>query len=161
MIEQAFREVKERAEELYKVDLSQMKLRVDMRGRCMGEATVYNDNSSLIRLSIEGCSKFRVAMISDTIPHEIAHVVASLKGSTGHSKLWKSICITLGGLGETLHYHALTPAVRQFRYENINGTIDISIVRHNKLQRGKVPWYDFETIGVITSEHLIGEIKHD
>lgn len=160
MIEQAFKEVKEKAENLYNVDLSTMALRIDMRGSCMGEAWVYDDNTSLIRLSIEGCTKYTSAMVSDTIPHEIAHVVASLKGSTGHSKLWKSICVKLGGLGETLHHHKLTPAVRQFRYENSNGVIDISIIRHNKLQNGKVACYDFKTIGVITSEHLLWEVNN-
>lgn len=159
MIEQTIERVKALAERLYKVDLSGLEFRVDMKGLAMGSAQTLDDGRSIIRLSIEGCSKYLKDMCEDTIPHEIAHIVCNLTHGYGHDHRWSEVCKTLGGLGETCHNNKLTPACRLFSYRTTSGEIsELTIIRHNKLQKGKVDWYRDDK-GYYLKDNLIGEVK--
>lgn len=146
------------AETLFNVDLSNLQLRTDLRGTSMGTASMTNDGKLLLRLSKQGCAELPEAIMSDTIPHEIAHLVCFIKGiDNGHGENWKAVARALGSLGDRLHEQKLKPAIRTFEYLASSGAIvELTIIRHNKLQRGKVLTYSGKD-GDITKHDLIGE----
>jgi SprT protein len=154
MINQRIAQVVTLAETLFSVDLSNMETRINMRGTSMGQASLADDGIPVMRLSIEGCNKNLEDILSDTIPHEVAHLVCFIKNiDNGHGANWKAVARALGSLGETTHKHTLKSATKMFHYANASGgTVDFTIIRHNKLQKGKVESYSGEA-GVFT--------KHD
>jgi len=124
----------------------------DLRGRAAGQAC-YNRESEVadIRLNLEAAKLDMRHMLEDTIPHEVAHIIAFHNGTDrGHGRVWRSICIDLGGSGERCHSIGLTPArkVNRFKYITSNGgEVVLTSVRHNKLQCGKIISYTAEQHG--------------
>lgn len=52
----------------------------------------YEDNPQYIDLSTELFWEYTEEFLNDTIPHELAHLVAyTVYGDTGHGKGWKSV----------------------------------------------------------------------
>jgi predicted SprT family Zn-dependent metalloprotease len=87
----------------------------------------------------------REDMLSDTIPHEIAHIVdIYINGSSdGHGPRWKRIAKSLGCGAKRTHSYDMTEAKRTRRravYVATCGTeLKVSIQTHNKIQqRGQV-----------------------
>jgi SprT protein len=144
MIEQV-NVVLRKAEELFDVNLSDVELKVNIKGTCAGEAIKWPDDRLTLRLNIEACKKFPEYITANTIPHEVAHLVCMLRPTLGkgHDAGWKSVCVELGGDPSRTHTLELTPArkTRRFLYQNEGHTVELSIIRHNKLQKGKVTGY--------------------
>ena len=160
MINKRIAEVVSLAEALFSVDLSNLETRVDLRGTSMGTA-MYDpeEGSTLMRLSIEGCDKYTADILADTIPHEIAHLVCFIKQlDSGHGTNWKAVARALGSLGETTHNQKLKSATRMFHYSNkAGGRVDFTIIRHNKLQKGKVGSYEGKE-GIFTKHDFVAEV---
>jgi SprT protein len=80
-------------------------------------------------------------LITDTIPHEIAHLVCYYDRSLGknHDKGWKRVCISLGGSGSRTHSLEVKKARRSRKaiYHINNRTVEIGINMHKKIQDGK------------------------
>jgi predicted SprT family Zn-dependent metalloprotease len=147
------------AEYTFAVDLSKLELTFDLRGRSAGMAVGRGglDPMLRIRLNQEAYDIDPDRMLTQTLPHELAHIVCyammyqgrlDRKAAVGHGKSWKTICVELGGKPDRCHTMALTPArkpTKQKRhvYKLDSGTmIELTTVRHNKVQRGKVKGYE-------------------
>lgn len=117
-------------------------IRCDIRARAAGWAE--NINGKLIlRFNREMIANHWEHAIKDTIPHEVAHIVAFCfpeLGAKNHNNSWKSICRSLGGSGERCHSLELSYAKKRNRHIYVTDSgyeVLISTRHHNKIQRGK------------------------
>jgi SprT protein len=150
----------DKAEALYDVDFGRVTITFDVKGEKAAQAIqqphpnlgfVYKlrFNKDAIRLDWNG-------MVSSTIPHEVAHLVAFAKPSLraeNHNHRWRSIAIALGDTERGAVYHTmkLPPArrVRKFLYRNEKGeSAAISARMHSRVQK--------EGIGFMYGRHRFG-----
>lgn len=144
-MEQALKRIEEvstLARSVYKVDLSDLNVRFDLRGKAAGMAG-QRGGVQYIRLNTDmmGNDSFNY-IIEQTIPHEIAHVVCIMRPRLGfgHDAGWKRVCKTLGGSGEIYHNEPVKPArrTRKFEYITTSGMqVQVSLQRHKAIQGGK------------------------
>lgn len=127
----------------YNLDLSNLDVRLDLRGKAAGKAG-HRGSAYYIRLNVDMIqNESFAAILKDTIPHEIAHIVCFLNPALGanHDKGWKRVCLALGGTGSTTHTEPVTLArkTRKFRYVSTSGReVLISLQRHRAIQGGKL-----------------------
>lgn len=58
----------------------------------------------LIQFSMRLVRKRLLTMVKQIIPHELAHVICMANGwDMGHGRIWKQVCMMLGGNGQTHH----------------------------------------------------------
>jgi len=116
------------------------------KGSALGRAIVKNGKYK-VEYSREAIEQDVADAYNDTIPHELAHIIECWKYHNGrkmtHSRIWKSICINLGGTGQRCSNSEvkLTPKRihRYYKYvANSGKVIWFSRTRHNKLQSGKI-----------------------
>ena len=143
-IEQALKRIQEvsiKAKALYGVDLSDLNVRFDLRGKAAGQAGQRGE-MRFIRLNTDMIENDSFNhLIEQTIPHEIAHIVCIMRPMLGygHNAGWKRVCKTLGGNGETYHTQPVKPArrTRKFVYITSSGRpVQVSLQRHKAIQNG-------------------------
>lgn len=128
---------------ILKIDLPEIEVRFDLRGRSAGQAkckSFWGKTSDFVvrfnRDMINGNGFDHI--INDTVPHELAHIIAYFTGTDfGHGKAWKKLCIALGGSGERCHNEEVTPArvMQEFLYNTTCGrVVKVSKIRHNRIQ---------------------------
>jgi predicted SprT family Zn-dependent metalloprotease len=147
MLQQRIQEVRAKVAEVskiaqarYGVDLSDVKVLFDLKGRAAGMAGrkgshFYVRFNTTMMLN-DGWNH----LINDTVPHELAHSVCQKNPQLGrqHDLGWKSVCRALGGSGERCHKEAVVYAKgKTFRYTTTTGhETNVSETVHNKIQRG-------------------------
>ncbi|MGH8465685.1 MAG: SprT-like domain-containing protein [Pseudomonas sp.] len=136
-------EVVDQARTIYPLDGLKVFLRCDLRGRCAGKAMLRRkEREGVIRLNPEAYALDPAEMLSDTIPHEVAHLVAGFTGlGRGHDAGWRRIAIALGSSGRRCHDLDLTPARRTTRHlyrSTCGATVPVGPVAHKKIQAGAV-----------------------
>src|SRR5690606_26926054 len=97
--------------------LPTIRIKFDLKGRCAGQAG-YRPGEYFVRFNREALRVDWEHMVKETIPHEIAHIVAYAKpelGAKGHNAGWKRIAWALGCKGERCHTMKLTPARKTTR----------------------------------------------
>ncbi len=58
----------------------------------------------LIQFSMQLVARRLLTMIKQIVPHELAHVICMANGwDMGHGRIWKQVCMMLGGNGNTYH----------------------------------------------------------
>jgi len=91
------------------------------KGKCAAMATVGTHYVTgkvvgLIQFSMRLVAKRLLTMIKQIIPHELAHVICMANGwDMGHGRIWKQVCMMLGGNGNTQH----TMEAIDGRYKNL------------------------------------------
>ena len=130
-------------------------IRCDIRGfRTAGEARCKRDilnnaHSFELRLHPIAIEQYWEETLSNTIPHEIAHLVNYAKPGTGrrHNRGWKKVCLALGGNGNRCHSLDLGAPSREERmsarearrpyvYTDSKGVERrLTKIRHKKLQQ--------------------------
>lgn len=133
------------AQELFEVDLSNTVVFMDTKGLTAGWAQKQG-NELTLKFNTEAIEKYFALMVADTIPHEVAHLVCFMKPhlGKGHNAGWKNVCMMLGGQPDRCHNMKLTSTrkTRSFEYLSENGDrMELSIIRHNRLQNGRVSAY--------------------
>jgi predicted SprT family Zn-dependent metalloprotease len=113
----------------------------NIRGKsCGGMAVGYR----ALRYNLDWYRADPADYLGDTIPHEVAHIVAAATGlGAGHNAGWRRICITLGGSGsrvcknEAVNNVASARRTNQFLYKTECGNAEVWVgpVHHSKLQR--------------------------
>lgn len=103
-VEDKIAEVKALAKQKYGIDLSDLIVRYDLKGRTAGWAI----GLRTIRLNttaIFGDEAHFRDMINDTIGHEVAHILCHRNPSLGdnHNAGWAAVCRALGGTGKRTH----------------------------------------------------------
>lgn len=97
-----------------------------------GRAILYDN---IIRLNINHVIHYFDDMITDTVPHEMAHVIAYKKyESTDHCDNWKSVMRELG-ISDPQLFHKLEPAT--WRYTSKCCGKKISTITYNRIKKGK------------------------
>lgn len=122
----------------------------DLHGRAAGHCRVCRGRVSLdvlIRFNrqVVEDERLRAHALSEIAPHEVAHAaMAWLAWKTGarlrsHGPEWRSLCVALGGSGDTTHDLPLPRARRhrEYEYRLVDGTrVWLGGVRHRRLQSG-------------------------
>lgn len=136
-------------------------VRLDLKGRAAGQALFYLDTQTYImRLNLEAGLDF---LLSDTIPHEMAHLLQSAFGSKmDHGRAWEAYCKELGGTGLQYHELNLTPArkTREFLYVVNGKEFIMSTIRHNKMQKKGITYAD-KSGNQITAHNFVQEITNE
>lgn len=136
-------EISNHAERLYGMKVPPVGVRFDLQGACGGMACYQTGGVYFIRFNggmMQDDSSWP-KFLSDTVPHEMAHIVCYANPSLGknHDKGWKRVCMQLGGSGARCHDHAYTFARgKTYKYTTSTGaSVMISQIMHTKIQNGK------------------------
>lgn len=126
-----------------------IRIRFDLRGKSAGMAGVASLNrytkeitGPYLRFNVEAIRNNWDDMVQQTIPHEVAHLVAwcfPALGADNHNYQWQRIDRSLGGTGERCHRMKLTPArqTNRYRYVLASGQeISVGPKHHRALQMG-------------------------
>ena len=72
----------------------------------------------VIQFSMYNTIRNIAQMLTDIVPHEYAHLLCFANGwDDGHGDTWKSVCMELGGNGETKHQFATVDGRMKNLYE--------------------------------------------
>ena len=114
----------------------------DLRGQAAGQA---NYPKNKIRFNRDLLEKYTDEFVSQTVPHEFAHLVAYSKFGRRirpHGVEWKSVMVALGVKPVRTHSFEVIPARRLKRFPYKCNCFDLfhelSTIRHNRIQRGKL-----------------------
>lgn len=122
-------------------------IRYDLRGRAAGMAggarrccLTGKVTGLYLRFNREAIAKDWDMMVQQTIPHEVAHIVAysfPQLGADHHNWKWAEIDRSLGGTGARCHSLKLTPARQVSRYTYVTNRgreVSIGPKHHKALQ---------------------------
>jgi predicted SprT family Zn-dependent metalloprotease len=146
LITEATQKCLNKAQELYGVDLSGVRILFNLNGRAMGQARykinrITREASDLqLRFNLRMCAEDMNDAIMDTVPHEVAHIVCAVNPRLGanHNPGWRNVCLQLGGTGKTYHDQEVIYAKgKTYAYTASCGKlVNLSEQRHKKVQRG-------------------------
>lgn len=132
-----------KASQMFSVDLSTENTIIDcnVRGTYGGWAHPKHNGKYRVRFNREAILKYNEEMTTDTIPHEVAHLVCFANPSLGknHDAGWKRVCRMLGGDDSRTHEMVLTKAkqVPRYKYTMPNGReYMLAGKQHNGIQNG-------------------------
>ena len=149
-----------KAQELYDIDLSEVIVKLDIQGYTIAGQAVYSKNKFIIRFHPEFVKYHYHKMVEETIPHEVAHILCMIDPElgNGHDYGWKQVCKSLGGKAKTRHDLAIPGKPERWYKSNLGHYVDLGLIRHNKLQCGKVEFYTLtKGRGTVTASDYIGE----
>jgi len=131
-------DVARKAEKLFGVDLSGVRVRFDLHGMAAGQTMTHKN---LLRFNRAIAERGLDTFLQETVPHEVAHLVCHVlygRCVRPHGPEWQQICLALGGNGERCHRFEATPARRVRRYNYLCGcrTWALSSVRIKRMRRG-------------------------
>ena len=114
------------------------RLRFDLRGRCAGQAFA---QQWMIRLNGELLRRYREDFVRDTVPHELAHLVAYARHGAAirpHGPQWRELMRLLGRPPEVCHQYEVRPArqIRRYDYRCSCRRHQLSSIRHRRAERG-------------------------
>lgn len=146
---------------IYDLDMSEVQIKVNIRSdsKCAGKAE-YADGIYSVRFHKQAVKNHYNEMVNETIPHEVAHIVCMMKPQLGcnHDFGWKAVCQALGGIGDQYHTMGIGKTKRQrlWDYKTESGEIvQLTTVRHNRLQQNKVEYYSSPKLGKIRKEDWV------
>lgn len=134
-----------KAKELYNLDLSNVSIRFDLKGRAAGMAckrgSQYYMRFNRDMLTREAFDH----VLNNTVPHEIAHIVCFMNPALGrsHNSGWAHVCRKLGGTGATRHTEDVVYG-KGATYEYITTAghpVRVSEKIHSNVQRGTTYTY--------------------
>lgn len=139
----------------------------NIRGRVCGRARRIGTRF-ILQYNAEAVLNFNEDMTTNTIPHEIAHLVCFNQKhlGEGHDSGWKSVCRSLGGDDSRCHDYTLTPAkikpINRFFYRLPSGEEVIVGPKHHKgLQTGKYRHLTSKATGqIIVASYWTGKVKN-
>lgn len=131
----------------YGLDLSNVTIRFDLKGRCAGMAC-YRNGRYTVRFNQDMLMRpdSLKDMLEDTVPHELAHTVCQMNPALGenHNWGWVQVCRRLGGTGKRTHdLEVVYGRGKTFEYTTNRGhKVRVSEQRHKQIQtRGSVLTY--------------------
>jgi predicted SprT family Zn-dependent metalloprotease len=139
------KQVVAKAKELYDLDLSNVRISFDLRGRSAGRASGkgYRMPGSAYHVRFNRDMLTREAfdhLLNDTVPHELAHVVCFMNPELGknHDYRWAAVCRALGGTGARTHNEEVVYGNgRTYEYVTDRGhKVRLSEKRHRYVQTG-------------------------
>ena len=122
-----------------------VEVRCDLRGMTAGQVRRYHDGSLCIRYNLAMSRLQPLQFVEQTVPHEVAHVVAYLlhgKSIRPHGREWRAIMAEFGfASAERCHDFQLpeqqqTRHQRRWRYACGCREHALSTTRHNRVAKG-------------------------
>ncbi len=143
--------VLDNARQRYGVALNPLAIALNIKGRVAGWAGCkycWGANKTRLKTyTLRFNPKFIVDeyqdMLTDTIPHEVAHLVCAENPNLGrrHDTGWKRVCIDLGGTGKRCHAYEVE-VVGGYDYTTDLGQVTTVTAKvHQKLQAGHYKWF--------------------
>lgn len=131
--------------------------------RCAGKAMYQRSDltgkyaGTEIRLSSKLLDLNGMAFIEETPAHEAAHIISmEMYNEGGHGAAWKEVMKVVGLEHQRRCHNFKTPPKKSFSYKTDMGEIvKLTIIRHNKLQRGQVTWYSWSKKGKVYAKDFI------
>lgn len=114
-----------------------------------------------IRLSLPLLKLNGLAFVSRTPGHEAAHIITTaIYGDVKtHGWQWQKVMDLIGIPAGTTHdYKIEKKAKRLFKYTRNGVTHNLTIIRHNKLQRGKIHFYQWKDESMVFKNDFVKEI---
>ncbi len=130
-------------------EMPKVTIRYDIRGKTAGVAGCKRNRLTgeavdlYLRFNREAIEKNWDEMVTETIPHEVAHLVAYAfprLGADNHNYAWKRISQSLGCSGARCHKMELTPGRKTNRFIYVTERGEEVVVgpkHHSGLQSGK------------------------
>lgn len=134
-----------KAKELYGMDLSDVRVSFDLRGRAAGKAggRGYRLPGSAYYVKFNRDMLGRDAfdhVLNETVPHEYAHVICFMNPALGkdHDGDWARVCLAMGGSGKRTHSEAVVYGKgTTYEYTTDRGhTVRMSDKHHRHVQMG-------------------------
>lgn len=152
-VEDKIAEVKALVKQKYGMDLSDLIVKYDLKGRTAGWA-IGRRTVRLNTTAIFGDESHFRDMVDDTIPHEIAHIVCHRNPQLGnnHNAGWAAVCRALGGTGKRTHDMTTIEFARGRTYIYTSSTgkeYGLSERRHRSIQMGGVCRFRKASWGII------------
>ena len=114
----------------------------DLPGQAAGQA---NGRRNLIRFNRELAERNPDEFVAQTVPHELAHLVAFQKFGARirpHGREWQAVMVMLGAEPCRTHRYKVTPVrkLKRFAYQCHcpDSEYQLTSIRHNRIQRGHV-----------------------
>ncbi|MCU7843062.1 MAG: SprT-like domain-containing protein [Candidatus Thiodiazotropha sp. (ex Monitilora ramsayi)] len=133
------------AETRYQIEIARPKVHFDLKGKAAGMVIFKPGHPATIRYNLEILRENDQAFMRETVPHEVAHLVArQLYGSRikPHGKEWRSIMQAFGAMAKRCHNFPINPLnTRKMRYYPYRCSCkdhQLSAIRHNRSQAGVV-----------------------
>lgn len=115
-------------------------IRFDLHGLAAGQARLALPGGALVRYNATLLHRHPADFIRETVPHEVAHIVAYARHGPGirpHGAEWQTIMLHFGVRPSRCHRFdtsALrTRVLRRFGYRCGCGTHQLSSIRHNRV----------------------------
>ncbi len=144
-----------KAKELYGLDMSQVGIHFDLKGRAAGMAC-RRGNQYFMRFNRDMLTREAFDhIINDTVPHEIAHCVCFMNRTLGsnHDAGWARVCRALGGSGDRTHSEEVVYGKgHTYEYTTDRGhKVRMGDKHHATVQRG-IPLRYKNNKGTVTKE---------
>lgn len=132
----------ETASQHYGIAMPHVQVNYNLHGRAAGMATRKNSAYSLNFNQDMMQNSSWESIITNTVPHEVAHSVCQAYPhlGSGHNPGWARVCRHLGGTGERCHSEPVIFAKgRTYTYTTSSGReVNLSQQRHTRIQQGQV-----------------------
>ena len=131
------------AETRYQIEIARPKVHFDLKGKAAGMVIFKPGYPVIIRYNIEILKENDQAFIQETVPHEVAHLVArQVYGNRikPHGIEWRSIMQVFGAKAKRCHNFAIKPInTRKMSYYPYRCSCkdhQLSAIRHHRCQAG-------------------------
>lgn len=144
-----------KAKELYGLDMSQVGIHFDLKGRAAGMAC-RRGNQYFMRFNRDMLTREAFDhVLNDTVPHEVAHIVCFMNRTLGsnHDAGWARVCRALGGTGDRTHSEEVVYGKgHTYEYTTDRGhKVRMGDKHHATVQRG-IPLRYKNNKGTVTKE---------
>jgi len=139
----AVRRAERRARDFYALKLPEASIDFSLRGRCAGQAIVERKGATCLRINLQLLRENRDDYLSQTIPHEVSHLVVNWQARKKrlkprpHGIEWQSVMRDCFGLeAKRCHSYQTTPArvvPRPFLYACRCREHLLTSIMHNKI----------------------------
>jgi SprT protein len=133
------------ASDRFGLPIPQPEVRFDLRGRAAGMALRPPHGRGIIRYNRAMLAENGLAFIQQTVPHEVAHLVAGIvhgRRIRPHGAEWRSIMAFFGAEAVRCHSFTVPPhqrrKMRYFSYRCACRNHRLSATRHNRSQAGVI-----------------------
>lgn len=134
----------DRASEHFSLTLHPVDIRFDLRGKAAGMVRFATSGPPIIRYNRMLLESYPTYFITQTVPHEVAHVVVAALypfRTAPHGSEWRQVMFFFGA--EPKRCHALPVSgtvvrrVARFSYRCACREHSITSIRHNRIARGE------------------------
>lgn len=133
-----------RASEHFNIDLPCRDIRFDLRGKAAGMVVFPRTGNPYIRYNKLLLEQNGEAFLSQTLPHEVAHLVAYVlhgRSIRPHGKEWKAVMEFFGADAVRCHNFSLdnhsVKKLRRFTYACQCSRHQLTSIRHNRILKGQ------------------------